>query len=51
MELFSLPGVDASHVYMRALALSCFYSHISSGTFWRVLTALVDSCAEIRSTP
>ena len=28
MELFFLPGVDASHVYVRALALACFYSHI-----------------------
>ena len=25
---FSLPGVDASHVYVRALGLGCFYSHI-----------------------
>ena len=24
--LLFLPGVDASHVYMRALALGCFYS-------------------------
>ena len=28
-----LPGVDASHVYMRAWALGCFYSHISTRTF------------------
>ena len=35
-ELFSLPGVDASHVYVRALALGCFYSHISTGTFRRI---------------
>ena len=27
-KLFFLPGVDASHVYVRALALGCFYSHI-----------------------
>ena len=27
-ELFFLPGVDASHVYVRALALGCFHSHI-----------------------
>ena len=26
-------GVDASHVYVRALALGCFYSHISTRTF------------------
>ena len=25
--------MDASHVYVRALALGCFYSHISTGTF------------------
>ena len=50
-ELFYLPGVDASHVYVRALALGCFYSHISTGTFRRALTASVDSCAEIKSTP
>ena len=36
-ELFSLPGVDASHVYVRALALGCFYSLISTGTFRRAL--------------
>ena len=29
MELFLLPGVDAPHVYVRAWALGCFYSHIS----------------------
>ena len=50
-ELFSLPGVDASHIYVRALALGCFYSHISARTFWRVLTALLDSCAEMKSAP
>ena len=46
MRLFPLPGVDASHVYVRALAVGCFYSHISTGTFRRALTASVDSCAE-----
>ena len=50
-ELFSLPGVDASHVYVRALALGCFYSHISTGTFRKALTASVDRCAEIKSAP
>ena len=25
-----LPGVDAPHVYVRAWALGCFYSHIST---------------------
>ena len=46
-----LPGVDASHVYLRALALGCFYSHISTRTFRRALTASPDSCAEIKSAP
>ena len=50
-ELFFLPGVDASHVYAHALALGCFYSHISTRTFRRALTASLDSCAEIKSTP
>ena len=51
--LFSfLPGVDASHVYVHVLALGCFYSHISTRTFRRALTAsLHDSCAEIKSAP
>ena len=46
-----LPGVDASHVYVRAWALGCFHSHISTRTFRRALTASVDSCAEIKSAP
>ena len=50
-ELFCLPGVDVSHVYVCALALVCFYSHISTGTFRRALAASVDSCAEIKSAP
>ena len=53
-ELFFLsflPGVDASHVYVRALALGCFYSHISTRTFRGALTASLDSCAEIKSAP
>ena len=36
---FFLPGVDVSHVYVRALALGRFYSHISTRTFRRALTA------------
>ena len=32
-------------------ALGCFYSHISTRTFRRALTASVDSCAEIKSAP
>ena len=31
--LFFLPGVDASHVYVRAWALGCFHSLISTRTF------------------
>ena len=48
---FFLPGVDASHVYVRALALGYFPSHISTRTFRRALAASLDSCAEIKSTP
>ena len=48
---FVLPGVDASHVYVRARALGCFYSLISTETFRRALTGSVDSCAEIKSAP
>ena len=50
-ELFFLPGLDASHVYVRSLALGFFCSHISTRTFRRALTALLDSCAEIKSVP
>ena len=46
-----LPGVDASHVYVRARALGCFLSLISTETFRRALTASADSCAEIKSAP
>ena len=31
-ELFSLPGADASHVYVRAWALGCFHSLTSTHT-------------------
>ena len=53
-EVFSpvnrLPqGENASYVYVRALALGCFHSHISTRTFRRALTASLDSCAEIKS--
>ena len=49
---FFLLGVDASRVYVRALALGCFYSHISTRTaFRRVLTTSLDSCAEIKNAP
>ena len=46
---FFLPAVDASYVYVHALALGCFYSHISTRTIRRALTASLDSCAEIKS--
>ena len=36
-----LPGVDASHVYVRAWALGCFHSLISTETFRMALTASV----------
>ena len=53
MELFfsSLPGVDVSRVYMRAWALGCFYSHISTHIFWRTLTTSLDSCVKIKECP
>ena len=38
-SLFFLPVVDTPHVYVRAWALGCFYSHISTRTFRRALTA------------
>ena len=39
------------HVYVRVWALGCFYSHISTQTFRRALTASLDSCAEIKECP
>ena len=37
---------------LRAWALGCFYSHISTRTFRRELTAAsLDSCAEIKECP
>ena len=39
--------MDASHVYVGAWALGCFYIHISTRTFRRAPTASVDSCVEI----
>ena len=39
--------MDAPHVYVRAWALVCFYSNISTQTFRRALTASVDSYVEI----
>ena len=46
---FFKPGMDASHVYVRAWILCCLHSHISTQTFRRALTASLDSCAEIKS--
>ena len=48
---FIAVGVNASRVCVRAWALGCFHSLISTGTFRRALTASVDSCAEIKSAP
>ena len=48
---FFLPREDVSHCYVHALTLCHIHSLISTQTFWRVLTASVDSCAEIKSTP
>ena len=48
---YFLPGVDVSCVYVHAWVLSCLYSHISTQTFQRVLTASMDSCTEIESAP
>ena len=50
-NFFFLPGVDASHVYVRAWALGCFHNHISIQAFRRALTMSLDSCAEIKSAP
>ena len=50
-SLIFLLGVDASHVYVSAWALSCFHSHISTQTFQRALTASLDSRAEIKECP
>ena len=46
-----LPVADAPHVYVRAWALGCFHSLITTQTFWRALIASVDSCAETKSAP
>ena len=49
---FFIRGGCASHIYVRAWALGCFHSRISTQTFRRALTASVDSCAaEIKSAP
>ena len=49
-ELFYYPGGCPSCLpACCAWALGCFYSHISTRTFRRVLTASVNSCAEIKS--
>ena len=41
------PGVDKPHVCMHSCMLCCFHSFVSTQTFERVPTALVDICAEI----
>ena len=39
------------HVHMHALTQCCFHSLVSSQTFRRVLTALMDGCTEVKSLP
>ena len=46
-----VPGADAPHVYVCALLLCCFHGLINTRIFRRVLTALVNSCVEIKSSP
>ena len=46
---FLLAWAGAPNVYVRAWALCCLHSRISTQTFRRALTASGDSCAEIRS--
>ena len=46
---FFLAWADAPNVYVRAWALCCLHSRISTQTFRRALTASGDSCAEIWS--
>ena len=44
-----LPAVDMPHVYMHAGRLCWLQGLISTQTFWKALTASVDSCMEIKS--
>ena len=46
-----VPLAYVPNVYVCAWMLCCFHSCISTETFQRVLTASVDSCAEIESAP
>ena len=56
-ELFSLPGVDASHVYVRALALGCFYASCFGASLPDLVSPLKGhslfprSCPATRSAP
>ena len=55
-KLFELYGTlftwgGYTYIYVHAWALGCFYSLINTQTFQRALTASVDSCVEIKSTP
>ena len=50
-ELFFSTWGGCVSCYVRALALGCFYSHISTRTFRRALTASLDSCAERQRAP
>ena len=51
MFLVFLLGADASHIHVHAWAPCCFHSLTSTQNFRRVLTALVDSCVEIKECP
>ena len=48
---FFLPGVDAPHVYVRALALDCFQSYQYPNLSEGANRVGADSCAEIKSAP
>ena len=42
---------DAPRDYVRAWTLCCFHSLISTHSFRRALTASMDSCVDVKSTP
>ena len=44
------PGWMRLMFYVRAWALGCFYSHISTRTFRRALTTSADGCTEKKNS-
>ena len=46
---FFSPGMDTPLIHMHASTLCCFNGLVSNHTIRRALTALVDSCVEIKS--